>query len=274
MTYPIRNGRLRTPQGNFFGREVGHGSTVLMLHGSWADGSQWLPLMTQLGSQFHCLAPDLLGFGESSRLPAKAASIETEAAGLQAYLTQLRVKPQVIVADSLGAWVAIRYCLQHPGQVQQLVLMAPEGLSHPQLNQRWRQHRWLASPWALRYWVVCALAPLIKGLGGDRWLKSVHRRRRQLRNNVAACRLLFQRRSKLLKSEQLNASLPHLKTPILLLHPHQASTSLFFIHQLVQELAPQCQVQDVEGNELTLWETNLEEICAVIQSSLLNEIAP
>ena len=244
-----------------------------MLHGSWADGHQWLPLMARWRSRFHCLAPDLLGFGESSRLPSKTYSIEMEVAGLEAYLTQLRVAPQVIIADSLGAWVAIRYCLQHPEQVQQLILLAPEGLAHPRLKQRWRQHRWLASPWALRYWAVCALAPIIRGMGGDRWLQVVHRQRRQLRDHTAACRLLFQRRPKALNAEQLNASLPGLTTPILLLHPEQFSDTASFTHQLVQQLAPQTRVQNVTGTELTLWEMSAEEIGAAVLASGSSAIA-
>jgi pimeloyl-ACP methyl ester carboxylesterase len=109
---------------------------------------------------------------------------------------------------------------------------------------------------------------------GDRWLKSVHRQRRQLRNNAAACRLLFQRRQKLLTAEQLNASLPGLKTPLLLLHPDQSSVAVSLTHQLVQELAPHCQVQDIQGSELTLWETDPEGIDRAIQAGLSKAIAP
>lgn len=272
MTFPIRNSRVRTPHGTLFWREVGRGPTVLMLHGSWTDSHQWLPLMSQLGSRYHCVAPDLLGFGESSKLPSKAYSIKTEVACLNDYLTHIRIAPQVILADSLGAWVAIRYCLQYPSSVRQLVLLAPEGLTPPALDQRWQTCRWLANAWAPRYWTVRGLAPLIRMLGGDRWLQKIKHQRRQLRSRAAACRLLFQRRKAVLQAEGLNEDLPLLETPVTLLQPNLVSAEVNLIHQRVQSLLPHAYLHVLPGNDSTIWETATDEIQAIIQSGTLQAV--
>ncbi|MBE7381488.1 MAG: alpha/beta hydrolase [Leptolyngbya sp. SIO1E4] len=274
MTLPLRNAKLRTAQGTFAWREVGSGSTVLFLHGSWQDSSQWIPLMQQLGQQFHCIAPDLLGFGESSRLEKGAYSIDGEVSALAEYLAAIRVQPQILVAESLGAWVAVRYSLQHPDTIQGLVLMAPEGLSAPTLDQRWRGLRWLASPWALRFWGLRLVTPLVKLLGGDRWLHQVWQKRQQLRGYRAASRLLFQRRKAVLRSEWLNAALPHLKTPVLLLHPEQATQHTQLANSLFYDLAPQAQLMPIPGDESTAWAHAIREVQAFAKTGTINAILP
>ncbi|MDB9527990.1 alpha/beta hydrolase [Oscillatoria sp. CS-180] len=268
MVRPIRSVRVRVSQGTFFWREIGHGPTLLMLHGSWSSSDQWVPLMEALGRQFHCVAPDLLGFGESSTLPLKTYSIETEVNALTECLKQLRTSPQFIVADSLGAWVAIRYCLKHPHQVKQLVIATPEGLTHPQLKQYWQPYRWLARAWAPRYWIIQTFAPLIIRFGQQKtWLRQIKARRQQLRQNTAACRLLFQRQRTVLQAEGLNEALPQLSTPMLILQPAIASHRTTLINALVHQLAPEAYIQIVPGTETGLWHQAVDDIQTWLKQS-------
>ncbi|MEL6381505.1 MAG: alpha/beta hydrolase [Cyanobacteria bacterium J06626_18] len=256
-------------QGTVFWREVGYGPTLLFLHGSWQDSSQWLALMAQLGQKFHCLAPDLLGFGESSRLPKGNYSVDLETDCLAEYLASLRGQPRVIVADSLGAWVAIRYSLQHPEIIQGLVMMAPEGLSHPVLDQRWQTMRWLASPWSVRGRGLKLVAPLLKLLGRARWLQGVRQRQQKLHRHRAACRLLFQRRQTALKAEWINELLPQLSIPVLLLHPEQASHETQLANTLCHDLAPQSQLLAMPGDESTVWQTAIEKIDVFVETNTI-----
>lgn len=260
MTRPIRNIRVRISEGIMFGREMGYGPTLLLLHGSWSDSSQWIPVMEELASQYHCIAPDLLGFGESSGLSAPAYSIATEVTYLNECLTQLRTFPQIIVADSLGAWIAIRYCLRYPGQVQKLVVAAPEGIFHPDLATRWNQTQWLAGRWAPRYWMTRSVDPAIRLLGGEAWLSQTRQRRQLLRQHVAACRLLFQRNRNLLQAESLNGALPNLDIPLLILQSQAAPPRTVFINQLAQKLTPNAEIQTVSDDESSLWEKSMDEM--------------
>lgn len=272
MTPPIRNSRLQTSQGKLFWREVGYGPTVLMLHSSWQDSRQWVPLMELLGSDFHCLAPDLLGFGESDRLPLKAYSISQEVSCLQEYLAQLRTTPEIIVADSLGAWVALQYCLQYPNiGVRKLVLLAPDGLYHRQIAQQWRQLKWLAGPWAVRYRLIQSLALLLRQIKGDRWLQKLKQRRRQLRRNLAACRLLFQRQKSALQADYVNASLPQLQLPVLILQPEAASALTTLRNQVAVESISSARVETLRGNEVTLWTQLTSEGQTLIREFLLDQ---
>ncbi|MEM0980671.1 MAG: alpha/beta hydrolase [Cyanobacteria bacterium P01_H01_bin.58] len=249
MTLPIRNGRIRIGQSSVFWRETGYGSTVIFLHGNWQGGEQWLPLMQALGQHLHCLAPDLLGFGESSQLMIKHYSIQAELDCLTEYLTSLRVHPQILVAEAIGAWVAIRYCLQHPDRVKGLVLTAPEGLTHPLLARRWRGSRWLSNRWALRFWLLQLLSPLIKALGKGHWLQSIRQRRRQLRRHTATCRLLFQRRKSEIQAESLNAALPHLNLPVLILSPEGAAHNVQLANTLCHQMSPNAELITIPGHD-------------------------
>ena len=260
MTPPVRNGRIRLTQGTIFWREVGFGPTLVFLHGSWRDSGQWLPLMEQLGRQFHCVAPDLLGFGESSRLAKGQYSVDLEVACLAEYLANIRAHSHLLIADSLGAWVATRYSLLHPQKVRGLVLMAPEGLTHPTFEERWQKMRWLASPWAVPGWGLWLIAPLIRLLKGDRWLQKVRQKQKEARSYQAACKLLFQRRRVALQAEQLNAVLPDLNLPVLLLHPEKASHHTQLANTLFHNLAPQTQLLTIPGDEFTAWPMTAEAI--------------
>lgn len=214
---PIRNLRLKLSQGQIFWREVGRGQTIVFLHGSWSDGNQWLPLMSKLSRNYHCVAPDLLGCGESSRLKKSAYSIELEVDCLAELFKGLRISSVYFVGHSLGAWVATRYALKYPAQVKGLMLMEPEGLDHPALQNRWRDYRRALNP-LMGLWL--RLSKPIMGYLGKKteWLQARHRRR-QLLSYAAACRLLFRRRRAAISAEQLNGSLADLTPPVLIWLP-------------------------------------------------------
>lgn len=61
---------------------------VVFLHGAGASGRMWHEHMARLQGSFHCLAPDLPGFGRSNHLPSAS---RTETADLVAELIETRV---------------------------------------------------------------------------------------------------------------------------------------------------------------------------------------
>lgn len=269
MALPLRNGRLRISQGTLFWREVGRGTTLVLLHGSWSDSSQWLALMTALGRHYHCVAPDLLGFGESSQPRSVAYSVALQVDCLAEFLQALRLRSVVFIADSLGAWVATQYAQRHPNQVRGLVLAAPEGVSTPALAGRWRHTRWLARRWSPAIAGIRLLAPLLRLLGHSRRLQALWQRRQCLRRYAPACRILFQRRSAELQAEYLNAQLSLLQPPVLLLLPSSASATTQLLSRTYADLVRQCRTESVAASEKTLWQPEshrLEFLQAFIES--------
>jgi Predicted hydrolases or acyltransferases (alpha/beta hydrolase superfamily) len=127
MNLPLRNSRIRLPLGQVFWREVGRGPILVFLHGSWRDGSQWLPLIDHLSQDYHCFALDLLGFGESER-PKIHYSIQLQVECLDEYLKALHVPEVYLIGHSLGGWIAASYALNYLDRVRGLVLVSPEGI--------------------------------------------------------------------------------------------------------------------------------------------------
>ena len=144
MPLPLRNARIRLTQGQIFWREVGQ-DTIVFLHGAWEDSSQWVPLIERLSAEYHCLVPDLLGFGESER-PGVHYSIGLEVACLAEHLEALKLRRVYLVGHSLGGWIAMSYALKYQEQVEGVVLLAPEGVQAEGLGRRWWQAKLLRLP--------------------------------------------------------------------------------------------------------------------------------
>jgi len=254
MALPIRNSRIQLAQGQLFWREVGNGTVIVFLHGSWHSGDQWLSVMQELGSDYQCLAPDLLGCGESDR-PRLKYSIDIEVECLSEYLAALRLRHIYLVGHSLGGWVAASYALKYPDQVKGIVLVAPEGVSSRAKN-RWSLDRWLMGqpPWL--YWVLSLVHPLAKLLKRHKGIETLLARRQQLRRSRTACRLLFRRRANEIASEHLQSRLEQLTLPILLVQGGRDSKDISGMSALYASLLPEVNVQHVLQSEAT----NLPEL--------------
>lgn len=222
---PIRTGRMKLPSGNLFWHEGGkpQAETVIFLHGSWQDSTQWLAVMQPLAPRCHCLAPDLLGFGESWR-EGNTYSVALQVEALHSWLSALRIHRFRLVGHSLGAWVAGQYALTYPDSVQSLTVLAPEGVSDRALRGRWQRDRWLVAPWS-------PLPLVLPWLGNAAWVKALRDRRRCLRQSPAARKTLFQRRTAAIHGELLHQGLGQLWLPTLVLEADAADA---VTHQLTQ----------------------------------------
>jgi pimeloyl-ACP methyl ester carboxylesterase len=208
----------------------------VFLHGSWQDGEQWQVALETLREDFHCLAPDLLGFGASER-PKLRYSIALEVECLAEWLRSLRLETVYLVGHSLGAWVAATYALRFPQQVQKLVLMDPEGVRDAKIPRADGLDLWLAPRHSLFADLLQSLRPLAKLLGQKATLERLLQRRSQLRNFPIACQLLFLRRSRAIEAELLQthagpSQLGQIMCPTLVLQSVQASERVQAISQI------------------------------------------
>ena len=200
-----RHGRLKLSSGTLFWQEMGDGDeTLVFLHGSWHDSGQWAELMPSLGAQHHCLAPDLLGFGESQAV-SDAYSVELQVETLAAFLEALRIQRCYLIGHSLGAWVAGRYALRYPDQVRGLAVIAPEGVAAPAVDPRWRSQRWIARRFSPGFALLRLGTPLIQLLGGRAWLRQIQAQRQQLLGFPATCQTFLGRRPAAIQAEEMTA---------------------------------------------------------------------
>lgn len=109
--------------------EGGTGPTVVLLHGFGANKDVWLPMAKELTANFHVIAPDLPGWGDSTRMAGQSYNIDAQATRLDAFFASLGAKGFMLVGQSMGGAIAGVYAADHPGRASSLVLMDSLGLT-------------------------------------------------------------------------------------------------------------------------------------------------
>jgi pimeloyl-ACP methyl ester carboxylesterase len=211
--------RIKLSSGQIFWHEAGdsHHPILVFLHGSWHDSNQWQEIMAPLSKSFHCIAIDLLGFGNSQTdLPPNSIADEVDC--LHEFLNALQLVDRVyLIGHSLGAWIAVSYALKYPSKIQGLVVISPEGFY---LNTRQRYglttkfllaHPLLLKSWSLGLKVATSIgdgaAPLERKQAYWDFLEQFPTTRK----------LLFQRSKKEITRELVSDKLAKFKTPTLIL---------------------------------------------------------
>lgn len=104
--------------------EAGEGPAVVLLHGLGATNVSMLPTLWDLSKDHRVIAPDLPGFGDSSK-PLRSYNASFYATWLEKFLESLGVGEADIIGNSMGGRIAIEAALSYPDKVRRLVLLAP-----------------------------------------------------------------------------------------------------------------------------------------------------
>ncbi|HEV3169651.1 MAG TPA: alpha/beta hydrolase, partial [Actinocrinis sp.] len=119
--------------------QYGSGTPVLLIHG-WPDSAYlWrhqIPVLTAQG--FRVIAPDMRGFGRSSRPEAVHDYAVTKAVDdMTGLLDALNVPSAYVVGHDWGAVVAWLIAMTRPDRVKKLVVLS---VGHPSAPWSLRQH--------------------------------------------------------------------------------------------------------------------------------------
>jgi pimeloyl-ACP methyl ester carboxylesterase len=107
--------------------EGGSGEPLVLLHGFGADKDHFTRVSAHLTASSRVLVPDLPGFGESSRPPDAAYTIEAQVARVQGFARALGVERMHLGGSSMGGMIATAYALAYPAEIRSLWLLAPAG---------------------------------------------------------------------------------------------------------------------------------------------------
>jgi len=119
---------------------------VLLIHGAGSDYSQlsWKYTFPALTDRFRVYAPDLPGYGRSSK-NISSPLIPFYANILKQFLDKLDIEQVHLVGLSMGGAIALQFTLSHPTRVSKLVLVSSYGLTRHHL--RWAGSAlWAKSP--------------------------------------------------------------------------------------------------------------------------------
>jgi haloalkane dehalogenase len=102
--------------------EAGMGPPVVFLHGNPTTSYLWRHITPALDQQFRCLAPDLIGMGQSGR-PSIGYSFADHARYLDAWFDALDLKDVVLVGHDWGAALAFDWASRNADRVRGTVFM-------------------------------------------------------------------------------------------------------------------------------------------------------
>jgi pimeloyl-ACP methyl ester carboxylesterase len=247
----FRNSRRKLSQGLLFWREVGAEIPIIFLHGAWNDSSQWLSVMESLTNNFHCFAPDLLGFGESEN-PNIHHSIDLQVECLAEFLQAVKLEKVYLVGHSLGGWIAASYALKYPEKVNGMVLLAPEGVEIAGQQEYCRKMRRLLNYPTLIVQLLRSLTPLTKILGWHEKIAQDLQLRQALLPYPIGCQLLFKRRQAEIDAELLQKRLYMIEVPVLILQGGQDTPDALAKSRVYAQLTPKVVLKMIAhaGNDL------------------------
>jgi 4,5:9,10-diseco-3-hydroxy-5,9,17-trioxoandrosta-1(10),2-diene-4-oate hydrolase len=120
--------------------EAGAGEPLVFIHGSGPGASGYSNFkgnflwLAERG--FRTIVPDLPGYGLSSKPDDVDYVLEFFVETLAGFLDVMGVRQCVLIGNSLGGAIAIKYALNRPQAVSKLILMGPGGLEEREVYFR------------------------------------------------------------------------------------------------------------------------------------------
>src|SRR5262249_51747261 len=116
--------------------DTGRGDPVVFLHGNPTSSYLWRNVIPHVASQARCLAPDLVGMGDSGPAPAGSYRFVDHARYLDAWFEALDLRRDVtLVMHDWGSALGFHWAHRHPDRVRGLVYM--EAIVRPLHWDQW-----------------------------------------------------------------------------------------------------------------------------------------
>ena len=117
-------------------REEGSGEPIVFIHGWPLSSLTWRKVVPGLSGERRCIAPDLLGAGESTCDPARDHSLGTQARLVEGFMDALGIERATIIGHDSGGSIARNLAVAIPERVSRLVLANTEVPGHKPLFVR------------------------------------------------------------------------------------------------------------------------------------------
>lgn len=115
-----------------FYRQFGQGRPLIILHGIFGISDNWVTIGKRLASKFSVFIPDLRNHGQSPH--SSTFNYTAMSDDLQEFIEEHRLELPVIVGHSMGGKVAMTYVLEHPENVEKLVVVDISPRRYPGRN--------------------------------------------------------------------------------------------------------------------------------------------
>ena len=116
--------------------DTGEGDPVVFLHGNPTSSYLWRNVIPHLAGQARCLAPDLIGMGDSGKAPDGSYRFADHARYLDAWYDALGLTERVVlVGHDWGSALGFDWACRHPERVKGVAYM--EGIVRPMTWDEW-----------------------------------------------------------------------------------------------------------------------------------------
>ena len=116
--------------------DTGDGDPVVFLHGNPTSSYLWRNVIPHLAGQARCLAPDLIGMGDSGKAPGGSYRFADHARYLDAWFDALGLTERVVlVGHDWGSALGFDWACRHPERVKGVAYM--EGIVRPMRWDEW-----------------------------------------------------------------------------------------------------------------------------------------
>src|SRR5258708_23550835 len=104
--------------------DTGHGDPIVFLHGNPTSSYLWRNIIPYLSEHGRCLAPDLVGMGQSGKSPANAYRFVDHARYLDAWFEALNLTSNVtLVVHDWGSAPGFHRATRYPKQIKAIAYM-------------------------------------------------------------------------------------------------------------------------------------------------------
>lgn len=157
MTAFPRHRLVATGATTTFVAEAGEGAPIVLLHGNPDTHELWSGVVARLSAKYHCLAPDLPGWGRSRAPDDYKYSLEHQGVYVRTLLDGLCLDRVHLVVHDIGGVFGLVFAAMHPERLRSLTIF--NTLLFP-------DYRW-------HFWARVWRAPILGDLAmrvGSRWL--------------------------------------------------------------------------------------------------------
>jgi haloalkane dehalogenase len=104
--------------------DTGQGDPIVFLHGNPTSSYLWRNIIPYLSAHGRCLAPDLVGMGQSGKSPAQAYRFVDHARYLDAWFEALKLTSNVtLVVHDWGSALGFHRATRYPEQIKAIAYM-------------------------------------------------------------------------------------------------------------------------------------------------------
>jgi len=113
-------------------------SSLVFLHYFGGSSRAWTEVVEKLAADYHCVAPDLRGFGASDALPENYA-VKDYADDVADLISILTIENYVLIGHSMGGKIALAFAARRPKDLHSLILLAPSPPTPEPINEDERE---------------------------------------------------------------------------------------------------------------------------------------